>query len=219
MATAANAAPPGTTVFLSFVINGAAAATPLRLTCRLYDSEVPLTAENFRALCTGEKGFGYKGSKLHRIVPNFVLQGAPPCLLNGLCGRVAIVADPWPPPCLDKRLAPLPGGDFTAGDGTGGKSIYAGTKHAVNLWGNFRDEAFLPHSRRGLLSMANRGKNTNGSQVSFSSPSIHVSSTSSLSYTAPDCRLPPVFHHPPGVPKPRRKALRLRRSGRRVAAP
>ncbi|CAE6491352.1 unnamed protein product [Rhizoctonia solani] len=110
----------------------------------LFDHIVPQTAENFRALCTGEKGVGasgcklwFKGSLFHRVIPGFMIQGGDFTMGNGRGGESIY-------------------GDFTMGNGRGGESIY-GRK--------FADEGFeRKHDRAGLLSMANAGPNTNTSQ-------------------------------------------------------
>lgn len=125
-------------VFLDITIGGMSIG---RIIIRLYDDILPRTCENFKCLCTGEKGVGkvtgqpltYEGSIFHRIIPGFMCQG----------------------------------GDFSNRNGTGGESIYGG---------KFADEGFpIRHTRAGIVSMANSGPNSNGSQFFITTvPTPHL---------------------------------------------
>ncbi|VDO38085.1 unnamed protein product [Onchocerca flexuosa] len=135
-------------VFFDITIGGQQSG---RIVMELFNDVVPKTAENFRALCTGEKGVGksgkplhYKGSKFHRVIPNFMCQG----------------------------------GDFTRGNGTGGESIYGEKfedenfkeKHTgpgvLSMFFLVIGERLCPNFRmeKGKVVLANAGPDTNGSQ-------------------------------------------------------
>jgi len=126
-------------VFLSFSIDGSKLSSPLHI--QLLPASSPLASRNFYVLCKG--GFtttagkqlkGYAKNRSHRIIRNFMLQA----------------------------------GDTTKGDGTGGASMYAaGSAEAPNMWGKFKDDVEgleLKHDKRGTLSMANSGPDSNSSQ-------------------------------------------------------
>ncbi|CAJ1961685.1 unnamed protein product [Cylindrotheca closterium] len=108
-----------------------------RVVVKLYKDKAPLAAENFRCLCTGE----ITGDKR----------------LTYLDSKVHRIVPNF---CIQM-------GDITRGDGRGGKSIYPPNSEHGDAWGKFKDEPFMQHSKPGLLSMANSGKNTNSSQVFF----------------------------------------------------
>ena len=218
----------------------------------LYGKTVPKTVENFRALCTGEKGVGaargkplaYKGSSFHRIIPKCGLltfflsfshtgertRGADEERTRNRRRKNSSGNEKTKTKTktkTKKNSFMLQGGDFTDGTGTGGESIYGA---------RFPDENFaLSHTKPGLLSMANAGPDSNGSQVRFKfflfslflpyfllptrfiflsltlsfphSHSLSLSLSLSLSFT-------PVLHHHGRHLLARRQARRLRGGAR-----
>jgi cyclophilin family peptidyl-prolyl cis-trans isomerase len=95
---------------------------PQKIVFELFNDTVPKTTENFRQLCTSEKGISYNKNIFHRVIKDFMMQG----------------------------------GDFEKANGTGGYSIYGDKFNDEGVW--------FPHTQGYLLSMANAGPNTNGSQ-------------------------------------------------------
>merc|ERR1719461_2790305 len=118
-------------VFMDLAVNDKPVGT---IFIELFNETVPITAENFRLLATGELGFGYKGTVFHRIIPGFVMQGGD----------------------VTKKIS-----------GDGQMSVYGPS---------FEDENFIvQHDSLGLLSMANEGPDTNGSQFFFTlSPNLKM---------------------------------------------
>ncbi|KAG6383299.1 hypothetical protein SASPL_156954 [Salvia splendens] len=130
-----------------------------RMVVELYKDVVPKTAENFRALCTGERGLAsVTGVPLHYKFCEGLLNLL--ARLFDLCMRFRAI-----PKLQGLRLSRIirgfmvQGGAISDENGSVGECIY-GTK--------FDDENFeLKHTRKGMLSMANNGPNTNGSQFSI----------------------------------------------------
>lgn len=131
-----------------------------RVVMGLYGETVPKTVGNFYSLCTHDKGYGYKGSKFHRIIKDFMCQGGD--FTNGdgtggKCKETRLV-----PPASQKRFPIIRRGHFRCYSFclltpiSSGKSIYGE---------RFPDENFvIQHTDAGYLSMANAGPDTNGSQ-------------------------------------------------------
>ena len=114
-------------VFMDIQIGteGEAGFSQGRIVMELFKDQVPMTVENFRALCTGERGrnLHYRTRTFDRIIPGFMMQG----------GKIVV-----------------------KNNGTEAQSIYGAKFADESVW--------IPHTHEGLLSMANAGPNTNGSQ-------------------------------------------------------
>jgi peptidylprolyl isomerase len=179
-ATTGEAGRPGQAVYFEIQIDGEPAG---HIVMRLYDDVVPKTARNFRELCSGQNGYGYALSGFHRIIPGFMLQVRPgidlpaaPAGTDATPGsifvRVATLQTTMAVRLSSARaICPLIycrySSDLHLTPPAGGKSIYGR---------RFDDENFqLRHTRPGLLSMANSGPGTNGSQFFITTvPTPHL---------------------------------------------